>query len=779
MPTATTTMNAETRAQLATHFGKRVLADEDLVAELSSIVRLYSISAKTLFFKYEAFAIGNDIPAGTPLTLDTVRELKNSIQKERGGMSSAAPSASSFATPARPGAHGHGGSAMRTALKPSLGSTLGAEPRIGLTPATPFTKGGGQRGASGTAAQYSAGRAAVFQTPSRSGQSGTAGMDGIEFHTSSAAPGKAQLLETLNPQIDIQRSKIGKTSRVKLAVSVDPRLWDYRYMFEKPADKGEALDDRIDELAQLIIDHYGLEDELGDPAQQTQEDVFVVGRICPDAPANPSTSAAASSKPTDDADDVEMINGSDSQFTKTKAPLSLADAISVDASVPASAASGSRPKQNGGTYPLLPRLTPQGIFLETSRVLGSGSRTRLAISPTCTVRGAPAGAGNPIGLFPGMIVGCKGRNVGGDAFRVEQILLVPSLPHSISPIRDLLSLQHEDPKYLRGDAARIFVASGPYVDLSNHKDLDFGPWHKLLDWIEHGGMSDDRSPEAAGGSDVLLLLGPFVPANHPALLSPTLSGMPSELFAKHISGRLSRLSQTSPGTSIILVPSTNDICNRHAAWPQPSFEKNDEELALPKRVKRLPNPALFTINEVTIAVSTADVLKDLKAEELVQRVNDPTAALAGTGAAVPKDQIARLIRHVLSQRSFYPMYPSSPASGLTLDVTHSSLATFPSVTPDVLILPSTLKSFARIIDSTVVLNPGVTTTANALASSTKVEGEDGAVSQPVTVARMIVTSLPRAELEQLESTRGLNEEVGQQGEAHRIYERARVDLLQL
>ncbi|KAK0540530.1 DNA-directed DNA polymerase alpha subunit pol12 [Tilletia horrida] len=804
MPTATAVMNAETRSSLASHFGKRILADEDLLVELASTLRLYSLSAKTLFFKYEAYAIDNDIPPGTPLTLEVLRELKNTIQRERGGSGAggAAASAAAFATPARPGLSAlGGGSAMRSAMKPSLGSMLGsggpsATPRAGMPPNTPFTKGSAQRTAAGGAAHQqngpmsSASKYTAFQTPSRPGQSAAAGMEGIEFDSPAPQPGKGQLLETLNPQIALQKSRLGQSTRVKLAVSVDPKLWDYRYMFEKPADKGEALDDRIDELAQLLIDHYALEDDLGDPAQQTQEDVYVVGRICPDAPANPSTSAVQATKLGDHADDVDMLTG-DAESRKTKGPLNLTGAISVDASAPSNSSSASKSKQGGGAYPLLPRLTPQGIYLETSRVLGSGSRTRLVFSPTCTVKGAPPGAANPIGLFPGMIVGCKGRNVGGDSFRVEEILLVPSLPHSISNIRNMLTLQHEDPKFLQGEAAQIMIASGPYVDLNNSNDLDFAPWHKMCDWIESGTHSDDLNAEAPSRSDVLLLLGPFVPANHPALLSPTLSGLPSELFSKHIAGRLTRLGQTNPGTTVILVPSTNDICNRHTAWPQPAFEKSDEELGLPKRVKRLPNPALFTINEVTIAVSTADVLRDLKAEELVQRVSDPAGGNKVDGAvAAPKDQVARLIRHVLGQRSFYPLYPSSPASALTLDVTHSNLAIFPSVTPDVLILPSTLKSFARIIDSTVVLNPGVITAAASLASAASVAGptaaktEDQPVAseaqqQPVTVARMVIVPLPRDELERLESSKAVNEETGQDGEAHRVYERARVDLIQI
>ncbi|KAJ7729639.1 hypothetical protein DFH07DRAFT_177595 [Mycena maculata] len=51
----------------------------------------------------------------------------------------------------------------------------------------------------------------------------------------------------------------------------------YRYMHEKPSERGDVLDERIDEFAERIREHYDLS-EPGDPSSTT-DDITVVGRI--------------------------------------------------------------------------------------------------------------------------------------------------------------------------------------------------------------------------------------------------------------------------------------------------------------------------------------------------------------------------------------------------------------------------------------------------------------------------------------------------------------------
>lgn len=138
----------------------------------------------------------------------------------------------------------------------------------------------------------------------------------------------------------------------------------------------KVLDEQIDEIGELVRERYSI-DELGDPSSASevspppfsrprltgftlfiQEDVIVVGRICSDADSSSSST---------------------------------------------------------------PKLHDMSIFLESSRMMGSGTRVPLRFNPTLKLRGTTQGAGG-LGFFPGAIVGLKGKNGGGGWFAVSEIL---------------------------------------------------------------------------------------------------------------------------------------------------------------------------------------------------------------------------------------------------------------------------------------------------------------------------------------------------------------------
>lgn len=122
--------------------------------------------------------------------------------------------------------------------------------------------------------------------------------------------------------------------------------------------------------------------------------------------------------------------------------------------------------------------------------------------------------------------------------------------------------------------------------------------------------------------------------------------------------------------------------------------------------------------------------------------------------------------------SFYPLFPppqprSSSSSTaeeppLPLSLPHLDLALWQTVTPDVLLLPSNhLKAFAKIVDGTIVVNPG----------SASGSDEDGQEQKQGQAAKLTILPLPRAELE-----KGVEKE-GDEPRSHDVWERARVDLL--
>jgi len=113
----------------------------------------------------------------------------------------------------------------------------------------------------------------------------------------------------------------------------------------------------------------------------------------------------------------------------------------------------------------------------------------------------------------------------------------------------------------------------------------------------------------------------------------------------------------------------------------------------PPRVHCLSNPCTFKINEVVFGVTSTDVLFHISAEETNANLE-------------PGSRLRRIAQHMLQQRSYYPLFPPPPSLSMNLDLKHMDKWQMPC-TPDVLIVPSRLTSFATsIMENTVFVNPG-------------------------------------------------------------------------
>jgi DNA polymerase alpha subunit B len=68
------------------------------------------------------------------------------------------------------------------------------------------------------------------------------------------------------------------------------------------------------------------------------------------------------------------------------------------------------------------------------------------------------------------------------------------------------------------------------------------------------------------------------------------------------------------------------------------------------------------------------------------------------------DRLGRIAGHILSQQSFYPLYP--PAEEMNLDLELWAKYAALEVTPHILILPSDLRCFVKVSSSLLIFPSG-------------------------------------------------------------------------
>lgn len=425
------------------------------------------------------------------------------------------------------------------------------------------------------------------------------------------------------------------------------------------------------------------------------------------------------------------------------------------------------------------RLTQPELMLESSRMLGNGQRVPLALDPACTVRYAWADeatqAASVVGLFPGMIVGVKGRNGSGNKFVAEQLLLVR--PRYL-PAACAAAPCHESCRACAAPAHRDETRREPAAHPGSVRALhaQHGPGVRAVACVHDARRARPAGRGRLGRCAYLRSWAPLsaqrtrrsLPGSWTSCLPRCFGGTSGSGLRGCLSARQARLrslcrAQTTSFTRTMRTPSrfsTNPT--RH--WACPRYVG-----VLTQRVRCLPNPSVFYVNELAIGVSTADVLGDLRREELVQRVQPGAKAASsedtGTNSADARDPMMRLARHVLGQRSFYPIYPPSSASKLPLDLSHSRLCALDQVTPDLLLLPSArVKPFVRVVDSTMVVNCGCL----ALPSE---PAKDSARAHPTAFIHMQVDAMPRDALYQ--GTHAADDELI----THSLHSRARIDVI--
>lgn len=329
-------------------------------------------------------------------------------------------------------------------------------------------------------------------------------------------------------------------------------------------------------------------------------------------------------------------------------------------------------------------LNDKSLYLETLRTGGIGQRIPLDVSALAE-----------FSFFPGQIVVLEGSNPTGRAFVVAKNHALPALGAPLSSEDEL------------GTAPlRVVVAAGPY---SPQQLLDYSKLDTLV-----GRINTVVQPH------VVVMYGPFLDIENKAVASGDLDHVPGkpksldDVF-KHVISPI--LKKINPHIQVVLVPSLRDSCIKHVSYPQDLFDR--KKLGLPKNVKVFPNPSGFAINEVMVGGSNLDIYKDLR------EVFRPTKE-----GSLPANRFDRITHHVFDQRRYYPVFPGSirrpinkesaelldglvaeelactTVGGSSLEVPYLGLTELGDTLPDVLVLPSELKPFAKVVRGVVVINPG-------------------------------------------------------------------------
>ncbi|KAI8622978.1 DNA polymerase alpha/epsilon subunit B [Xylariaceae sp. FL1651] len=604
--------------------------EHNILVELQSIMRLHSLSAQDLFFKWESYCIKMDMDE-MKLSVESLSALKQDLLDalERSNRSHHVQIKTEKRTGATP----------RTTMK-SGGDVFGM--LEGMVPNTPaagkLNKSAVKRRNPPETPSVSRvknnvpGSSPDHKSPMRVGNQPQS-MNVVPAMAFNDRQNPGELIEVLNEHLKPAEPLIAPfgESRIKLTAASDQKKLAYKTLSMKSSEASEILDERIEEFKIIVRDYYKIDDdEFGSAASQSTTEIVAVGRIASDSSEG--------------------------------------------------------------------KLNVASLVLETSRRTGNGRRILLKLEKL----------NGRYQFFPGQIVAFRGINSSGHEFVVREVLEIPllhsaaSTPAAIEGHRDRL---RGGPDAMESDdnpaPLNVIFGSGPY---SADDNLDFEPLHALC------------SQAADTYADVLVLTGPFIDVDHPliatgdfdlpeeAVAEPDTVTM-STVFKYMISPALNRLVASNPTITILLIPSVRDVIDKHVSWPQEPFPKKD--LGLPKMTRIVGNPMTLSINEMVLGISSQDILWDIHHQELVG------------SKPVTSDLMSRISRYLIEQRHYFPVFPPVDRSklpkagtaegtplGVGLDTSYLKLGEMVNVRPDVLVVPSALPPFARVVESVLVINPG-------------------------------------------------------------------------
>uniref|UniRef100_A0A8C8R4W0 DNA polymerase alpha subunit B n=1 Tax=Pelusios castaneus TaxID=367368 RepID=A0A8C8R4W0_9SAUR len=297
------------------------------------------------------------------------------------------------------------------------------------------------------------------------------------------------------------------------------------------------------------------------------------------------------------------------------------------------------------------KLNAKSVILEGDREHSSGGQVPVDLSEL-----------KEYSLFPGQVVVMESTNNTGGKLVASKLYEGVPLPFYQSTEQD------EDL-----EQQMVLVACGPYTTSDS---ITYDPMLDLIDII-----NKDKP-------DVCVLFGPFLDAKHEQVENCQLTRSFEDVF-KHCL-RMIIEGTRSAGSQLVFVPSLRDVHHDYI-YPQPPFSCYELSKDDKQRVHFVSDPCTLTINGVVFGLTSTDLLFHMGAEEI--------SSTSGV-----TDRFTRILKHVLTQRSYYPLYP--PSEEMNVDYENFYNYVHLPVTPDVLIAPSELRYFIKDVLGCVCVNPG-------------------------------------------------------------------------
>ncbi|XP_076656912.1 DNA polymerase alpha subunit B [Halictus rubicundus] len=261
-------------------------------------------------------------------------------------------------------------------------------------------------------------------------------------------------------------------------------------------------------------------------------------------------------------------------------------------------------------------------------------------------------------VFPGQIVAVEGTNTAGNALLAKELFVKGHAPLA------------EPPNFT--EDLKVYVAAGPFTPSDN---LNYQPLWDLMERVQ------EDEPH------ILILIGPFIDYTHSEIKKCTLKDTFHNFFDKILAKVMHCLQ--GKRTRVIVVSSNRDI-HHDPVYPTPEFTIYTNKIGSNvTNLYSMPDPCIINVDGLHIGVTSVDIVRHLGQHEV--------SNISGM------DRLGRLAGHVLSQTTFYPLYP--PVAGLNLDTTLWKKYGCFETQPHIMILPSDIKYYCKAVNECLVLNP--------------------------------------------------------------------------